>query len=106
MFGKSSIHGWGLFARVAHPVGAMVVEYRGERVRTTVADIREARYARSGQDCYLLRLDDQHTIDSTVAGNMARFTNHSCNPNMYAKVLNVDGQSHVRGGRFAWACVV
>ena len=96
MFGKSSIHGWGLFARAAHPVGAMVVEYRGERVRTTVADIREARYARSGQDCYLLRLDDQHTIDSTLAGNMARFTNHSCNPNMYAKVLSVDGHSHVR----------
>ena len=96
MFGKSSIHGWGLFTRAAHPVGAMVVEYRGERVRTTVADIREARYARAGQDCYLLRLDDQHTIDSTVSGNVARFTNHSCNPNMYAKVLNVDGQSHVR----------
>ena len=64
-------------------------------MRSAVADIREAQYARTGQDCYLLKVDEAHMIDSTVAGNMARFTNHSCNPNMYAKMLNVEGQSHI-----------
>ena len=73
----------------------MVIEYRGERVRMAVADIREARYEATGRDCYLLKVDDAHMIDSTVAGNMARFTNHSCNPNMYAKVLTVEGAHHI-----------
>ena len=94
-FGKSAIHGWGLFARTRHAPGAMVIEYRGERVRMAVADIREARYEATGRDCYLLKVDEAHMIDSTVAGNMARFTNHSCNPNMYAKVLTVEGAHHI-----------
>mmetsp|Transcript_9986 Transcript_9986/g.32726 ORF Transcript_9986/g.32726 Transcript_9986/m.32726 type:complete len:319 (+) Transcript_9986:528-1484(+) len=94
-FGKSAIHGWGLFARIDMPAGIMVIEFKGERVRNFIAELREQRYERERKDCYLLRVSDEWVIDSTLAGNHARFTNHSCNPNMYAKIFNLDGSDHI-----------
>lgn len=73
-FGKSGIHGWGLFARVPMPQDSMVVEFRGEMVRRSVADMREARYRAEGTDCYSFNLDDDVVMDATRAGTIARFT--------------------------------
>ena len=94
-FGKSAIHGWGLISKVPIKAGSMVIIYRGEAVRPAVADIREAKYERDGTDCYLLRADDHTVVDSTNIGNIARFTNHSCDPNMYTKVIKSGGEHHV-----------
>jgi len=73
----------------------MVIEYRGETVRPTIADLREKAYEERGLDCYLLRADEDTVIDTTLKGNIARFTNHSCNPNMYTKIVSVDGGNHI-----------
>jgi NuA3 HAT complex component NTO1 len=73
----------------------MVIIYRGEAVRTPIADLREARYERDGTDCYLLRADDHTVVDCTNMGNIARFTNHSCDPNMYTKIIKSGGEHHV-----------
>lgn len=73
-FGKSGIHGWGLFAKVPIRQDMMVVEFRGELLRRSAADAREAQYLAQGRDCYIFNLDDDVVLDATRAGTIARFT--------------------------------
>ncbi|KAK9827616.1 hypothetical protein WJX81_006673 [Elliptochloris bilobata] len=90
-FGKSGIHGWGLFARAPLAQDSMVIEYRGELVRRATADARERRYRAAGRDCYLFNVNAGTVVDATQRGTIGRFTNHCCAPSMYTRVLDVDG---------------
>ena len=45
--------------------------------------------------CYMFRLDFNYIVDATHSGNVARFINHCCDPNSYAKVVRVRGEDHI-----------
>ena len=97
---KSRIHGWGLFARINFEKNDVLVEYIGQKIRTVVADRREAMYEDEGVgSCYLFRLDKDEIIDATRIGGMARFINHCCEPNAYARVINTDPQPDGTGDK-------
>lgn len=58
----------------------MVIEYVGQMIRPSVADLREKKYNAQGiGSSYLFRVDLETIIDATRFGNLARFINHSCN---------------------------
>jgi SET domain len=88
---RSHIHGWGLFTKSDIAKDSPVVEYMGEVIRQPIADKREKDYELSGEgSCYMFRLDLHRIVDATKIGSMARFMNHSCQPNAYAKIITVD----------------
>lgn len=70
--------GWGVKAMAEIPKGSFVCEYVGELISDSEADTRE--------DSYLFDLDnrdgDTFCIDANRFGNIARFVNHSCSPNL------------------------
>lgn len=96
-FGKSRIHGFGIFAKHPHKAGDMVIEYTGEVVRPSVADRREHFIYNSlvGAGTYMFRINDERVIDATRAGSIAHLINHSCEPNCYSRVISVNGDEHI-----------
>lgn len=95
-FARSRIHGWGLYAMESIAPDEMIVEYIGQTIRSLVAEEREKAYERRGiGSSYLFRIDLHHVIDATKRGNFARFINHSCQPNCYAKVLTIEGEKRI-----------
>lgn len=96
-FGKSRIHGFGIFAKHPYKGGDMVIEYTGELVRPPIADRRERFIYNSlvGAGTYMFRIDDERVIDATRAGSIAHLINHSCAPNCYSRVISVNGDEHI-----------
>lgn len=96
-FGKSGIHGFGIFAKLPHKAGDMVIEYTGELVRPPIADRREHLIYNSlvGAGTYMFRIDDERVIDATRAGSIAHLINHSCEPNCYSRVISVNSNQHI-----------
>jgi len=93
---KSSIHDWGLFALERIEKDDMVIEYIGEVIRQQVADCREKKYEKMGiGSSYLFRVDEDTIIDATFKGNLARFINHACDPNCYARIITVEGHKKI-----------
>lgn len=90
---RSRIAGLGLFTTRLIPAHTRIIEYCGELIGQLVADQREVIYSRLPlyqHDCYLFRLAEDLIIDATLKANMARFINHSCEPNC---------ESRIEGGR-------
>ncbi|XP_041867439.1 histone-lysine N-methyltransferase 2B isoform X3 [Melanotaenia boesemani] len=92
---RSLIHGRGLFCKRNIEAGEMVIEYAGTVIRSVLTDKREKYYDGKGIGCYMFRIDDFDVVDATMQGNAARFINHSCEPNCYSRVINVDGRKHI-----------
>jgi len=92
---RSTIHGLGLFCVRDMGAGEMLMEYAGEVIRASVADVRERRYDAHGIGCYMFRCGDDNVVDATKCGNVARFINHSCEPNCYSRQIVIDGRVRI-----------
>ena len=77
-------HGWGVFTTVPIRAHALVVEYAGELITHAEAARRYPAEASgsSPEHTFVLQLDDSRVIDANVGGNIARYINHSCAPNV------------------------
>lgn len=71
-------------------VGDMVIEYVGELVRPSVADMREHRLYNNlvGAGTYVFRLNLDFCVDATRCGNLAHLLNHSCEPNCFSRTIS------------------
>jgi uncharacterized protein len=79
----SKIHGRGVFATRAIPKGTRLVEYKGERITWKQADDRYPDVPGAPSHTFLFSVG-KVVIDANKKGTVARWINHSCNPNCEA----------------------
>jgi uncharacterized protein len=68
-------------ARIPIPEGTRIVEYRGERISTSEAELRYPEDETAAYHTFLFAVDDETMVDAGNRGNIARWINHSCDPN-------------------------
>lgn len=71
----------GVFATRVIPKGKIIAEYTGRILTNEQADELYGDDAEPNGIVLLFSLDDRHVIDAAVGGSVAKFINHSCDPN-------------------------
>ena len=84
-----SMTGLGLFATRPIRKRTRIAEYKGRKLATKEANKIEAR-----GNLYLYEINSRWTIDGTPRSNVARYFNHSCNPN--AEIYDVKHRVFIR----------
>jgi SET domain-containing protein len=79
---KSKIHRFGVYAEERIPANRKVIEYTGERLNR-----RETKKRGEGEYTYLFTLDKYWTLDGAFGGSGAEIINHSCEPNVVARIM-------------------
>ncbi|KAM9810754.1 histone-lysine N-methyltransferase EHMT1a [Neosynchiropus ocellatus] len=78
---RTKAMGWGVRAMQDIPQGTFICEYVGEIITDAEADKRD-------DDSFLFTLDnkvgDVYCVDARLFGNIGRFINHLCEPNLLA----------------------
>lgn len=75
--------GLGLFATAPIEKHSLIIEYKGRRIPTKLAQEIEKRRANK----YLFEINSRWTIDGSSRRNLARYVNHACKPNTEAELL-------------------
>lgn len=93
---KTEGRGWGLLADQNIKAGQFIIEYCGEVISWKEAKRRSQTYEAEGlKDAYIISLNALESIDATRKGSLARFINHSCNPNCETRKWTVLGEIRV-----------
>lgn len=85
---NSGIDRKGLFAGQNIKANTLIIEYTGEKITNEEADIRESVNDLTGTTYIFVYVDQTFCIDGAIGGNNSRFSNHSCNPNMYLDFID------------------
>ncbi|CAK7346748.1 unnamed protein product [Dovyalis caffra] len=97
---KTEGRGWGLLADEEIKAGQFIIEYCGEVISWREAKKRSQIYENQGlKDAFIISLNSCESIDATKKGSLARFINHSCQPNCETRKWTVLGE--IRVGIFA-----
>ncbi|XP_044030664.1 histone-lysine N-methyltransferase SETMAR [Siniperca chuatsi] len=88
--------GWGVRALEAIPHGTFVCEYAGELISLEEARCRQLAQ-RSEENNYIIAVREhagtgsitETFVDPAVVGNVGRFLNHSCQPNLFMQPVRV-----------------
>lgn len=92
---KSNISGRGVFTTSVIGKGVKILDYGGELIDKAEKLRRESEYDKWYGNFYFYGLqDEKHFIDATMKGNMARYINHSCDPN--CEVIEVVTKKKIR----------
>ena len=78
---RSEIHRWGIFAAEPIPARRRVIEYTGQKI-----DVKEVWRRRFREHLYIFWLNDKWAVDGAFGGSGAEYINHSCEPNLIARV--------------------
>lgn len=100
---KTAAKGWGVRSTQFIHKGTFIEEYIGEVIKVEEGDARGAIYDKLGCS-YLFDMDFaqselpiKYVIDSYILGNVSRFFNHSCSPNLEVYAVfydSADNQMH------------
>jgi len=90
---KTESRGWGLCAGEFLPKGTFVMQYIGEiySIDSQYGQGKLKEY-RNKTCTYLMSISKNEVIDPTYKGNLARFINHSCEPNCETQKWHVLGE--------------
>lgn len=83
---RSRVHGWGVFATQPISKNTRIIDYAGQKITAKESLKRERRYLKRGR-IWCFKLNRRWVRDAAVGGNVARYINHSCNPNCYTQVI-------------------
>lgn len=75
---RRTTRGLGLFTLQTIPAGKRIIEYKGPIITGEEVKTKGGRY--------LFELDEEHAIDGSSRQNLARYINHSCEPNSEAYI--------------------
>ncbi|KAI9207652.1 structural basis of auto-inhibitory mechanism of histone methyltransferase, partial [Polychytrium aggregatum] len=84
--------GYGLRTNVDIPKGTLVHEYRGEVISQQTCLDRMSTIYKDQTCCYFLNYANGEVIDACQKGTVARFVNHSCDPNCHIEKWFINGE--------------
>ena len=83
---QSGIHNNGLYAKTAIKEDTPIIQYVGEKLTHKQANKRAL--SKKHELIYLFVLNNRYVIDGDVKYNLAKYINHSCEPNCYTNIVN------------------
>ena len=90
---RSRIAGWGVYTRHAIAKNTRIIDYAGQAISHRESVRRERIQLPRGR-IWCFTVNHRMVRDAAVGGNLARFINHACHPNCYARVV----------GHTIWIC--